>query len=417
MLRVQASVLIRQPIEEVFRFVATDFKGDHRLETPFQVTQDDPYHTFSWETLPQDEANRASFWQSSEQVHYTFDPLPEGTRVTCEIHLSLGRGFTRKLAERFLVGPLRAILKQLIANLKEQLEAPASAAPQQRKGGLEEAAPVFQPEERQKVQLKQGGQAPSRKPFPKKRVISVITGLVALLFSLAILHDYAVYQSYVQSACVITAASVNDTSSKGARYQRYYAFTVSPTGGPTYASHDFLGAYYTSDEAQAALSQYEVGATYLCWYNPANPTRAALSHAPYSFGLALLYTILAFAGYSLAIGLVLSIVVYAIVPPLYLLLCGRRTTGTIVGEVGSGRSRKVRVSYSVADRTYELTESASSLKIKIGQTLTVLFDPRGVFTSRPRSDANWVLFLGTPMTLLLLGVVLTLAYLSWFLVV
>src|ERR1700694_2563468 len=163
MLRVQASVLIRQPIEEVFRFVATDFKGDHRSETPFQVTQDDPYHTFSWETLPQDEANRASFWQGFVQVSYTFDPLPEATQVSCEYQVSLGRGFTRKLAEWYLVGSLRAVPKQLVANLKEQLEAPASAAPQQRKGGLEAAAPVVQPEERQVVQLKQGGQAPSRK--------------------------------------------------------------------------------------------------------------------------------------------------------------------------------------------------------------------------------------------------------------
>lgn len=415
MLHVEVCVLIEKPLEEVFRFVATDFKGDGRSETPFQVMQNEPYHTFSWQALPQNEANQASSWQISAQISYTFDPLPQGTRVTCEYKVSLGRGFTRKVVERFLVGSLRTQVQQYVANLKEVLEAPASTAPQEQREGPEELAPAFQREESQEVPVQQVEQGPSRKPFPKKRLILVITGLVALLCSLAILHDYSVYQNYVQSSCVITAASVIHTSNKGASYQRSYEFTVTTAAGQRYVSHDSAGDYYTSDEAQAALSQYEVGSSYPCWYNPAYPTHAALSHVPFPFGLALLYTLLAFAGYSLFIGVVVSIMVYSIVPALYLLLRGQRTTGTVIANVGTGRSRKVRASYSMADRTDEITLSGSSLKI--GQKLTLLFDPHGVFKSIPRSAAYGTLFVATPLTLVLLVTVLTLAYFLWFMAV
>ncbi|HEX9131811.1 MAG TPA: DUF3592 domain-containing protein [Ktedonobacteraceae bacterium] len=417
MIQVKVSVLIEQPIEEVFRFVATDFKGDGRSETPFEVMQHEPYHTFSWQALAQNEAHQANPLQISAQISYTFDPLPQGTRVTCEYQVSLGRGFKRKVVERLLIGSLRSQVQQNLAKLKELLEAPASAAPQEQWERQEELAPVFQGEESQEVPVQQVEQGLSRKPFPKKRLILVITGLVALLCSLSILHDYWVYQHYVHSSCVITAASVLRTSNKVASYQRSYEFTVTTAGGQTYVSHDSAGDYSTSDEAQAALPHYEVGSRYPCWYDPASPMHAALSHASVPFGLVLLYTLLAFAGYSLFIGVGLSMMVYAIVPALYLLLRGQRTTATVVDSFVEGRGRKVRVvraSYSIADRTEEITLKAGFLKI--GQKFTLLFDPHGVFKIRPRSAAYAALFVATPLTLVLLATVLTLAYVLWFVV-
>ncbi len=418
MIQVKESVLIEQPLEEVFRFVATEFKGDGRSETPFEVIQQEPYHIFSWQALPQNETHQANSLHISAQITYTFDPLPQGTSVTCEYHVSLGRGFRHKVLERFLVGSLRSQVQQNLTNLKELLETPASAAPQEQWERQEELAPVFQGEESQEVRIQQGEQVSSRKPFPKKRLILVITGLVALFCSLSILHNYWVYQHYVQSSCVITAASVERTSSKVTSYERSYAFTVTTASGQTYMSHDSTGDYATSYEAQTALPHYEIGSRYPCWYNPASPTHAALSHASVPFGVVLLYTLLAFAGYSLVIAVGLSSIVYAIVPALYLLLRGQRTTATVVDsfvERRGHKSRKVRASYSRADRTEEVTVRASFLKI--GQKFTLLIDPQGAFKILPRSAAYTTLFVATPFTLVLLASVLTLAYVFWFVVV
>jgi len=264
--------------------------------------------------------------------------------------------------------------------------------------------------------MEQVEQASSRKPFPKGRITLLITCIVSVIFSLAIIQDYSLYQSYVQSYCTITSASViaESHSKSPETYDPYYEFTVYTLNGQPYASNAFLGEYNTYDEANAALPQYAIGSNYQCWYNPADPTRAGLTHAPYPFGLALLYTALIFVGYFLGIGLVLVFVVYLIFPALYLLMRGQRTTGTVVGHIGSGRSRRARVSYSIADRAYELNASAST---PIGKTVTVLFDPRGVFKSVIRSGTYWNIYLLLPVTLFMLGALLYLAYWSWFLAV
>ncbi len=92
--------------------------------------------------------------------------------------------------------------------------------------------------------------------------------------------------------------------------------------------------------------------------------------------------------------------VYSIVPALYLLLRGQRTTGTVVDSFIEGRGRKVRqvrASYSIADRAEEITLKAGLLKI--GQKLTLLFDPHGVFKSIPRSAAYATLFVVTRLPL------------------
>lgn len=126
MLRVKASVLVHQLIEEVFRFVATDFKADRRSEIPFHITQDEPYHAFSWERDPDDSPGMRALY---EHVRYMFYPIAGETQVTCEQELSLGRGFTRKLVEWYIFIPARAYVKQCVANLKKMLEDPAAATP------------------------------------------------------------------------------------------------------------------------------------------------------------------------------------------------------------------------------------------------------------------------------------------------
>lgn len=262
--------------------------------------------------------------------------------------------------------------------------------------------------------MKQTDQTPTHKPNPKGRKTLLITSTLSLLFSLAIIHNYFLYQSYIQGSCIITSASViaQSHTKSPETYSPYYGFTVYTIGGQPYASASYLGEYNTSDEANAALTQYAVGTTYQCWYNPTDPTRAGLTHAPYPFGLALLFTLLAFIGYFLGVGLILLFVVYLIYPTFYLLRRGQETTGTVVDHVGTGRSRQARISYSIEGKTYELKTSAST---PIGKTVTVLFDPRGITKSIIRSGAYWSIFLMLPLTLFLLGTVLYLASWSWFL--
>lgn len=269
-------------------------------------------------------------------------------------------------------------------------------------------------EDKKEFQMKQFEQATSRKSFPKGRIIFLITCLVSFIFSLAPIHDYYVYQSYVQGSCVITSASVTESHSKSSTtYNLHYEFTVHTTGGQFYASHSTLGGYSTYDEAQAALPQYEVGSTYQCWYNPADPTRAGLTYAPYSIGLALLYAILAFVGYGLFIGLALWVIVL-LFPGLSLVLRGQRTTGTIVAYSGSGRSRRAVVSYSIEGRTHDIQAAING---PVGKTIIVLFDPRGVFKSVARSEAYWTNFWLLFLVLFMFGAAFFFAYWSWFLAV
>jgi hypothetical protein len=104
-------------------------------------------------------------------------------------------------------------------------------------------------------------------------------------------------QGYQSGQCTITARQLlheNSTSTStyinGTKkttstdaYAPYFEYTVRTAGGRSYTASGYDGSNtYTSDRAgqQAIVDQYNIGQSYQCWYNPANPTQAILVRHP-----------------------------------------------------------------------------------------------------------------------------------------
>ncbi len=86
-----------------------------------------------------------------------------------------------------------------------------------------------------------------------------------------LLHDVSIMTS--------TTTNGRTTSTKTDVYAPNFEYTVQTADGRSYATRGYDGwDTYTADRAgeQAIVDSYNIGQSYQCWYNPANPTQAIL---------------------------------------------------------------------------------------------------------------------------------------------
>lgn len=100
-------------------------------------------------------------------------------------------------------------------------------------------------------------------------------------------------QKYRPGQCIITAkqlehdiSTTTSTNSNGGKtttstdvYAPYFEYIVHTADGRSYSASGYDGSNtYTSDRGgqQAIVDHYNIGQSYQCWYDPANPARAVL---------------------------------------------------------------------------------------------------------------------------------------------
>jgi hypothetical protein len=125
-----------------------------------------------------------------------------------------------------------------------------------------------------------------------------------MLFALVLLavaaNQMLQEQRYQSGQCTITArqlqhevsiststnsngSTTSKTSTRTDVYAPYFEYTVRTADGRSYTASGYDGSdSYTSDRAgqQAIVDRYNIGQSYQCWYNPANPTQAILVRQP-----------------------------------------------------------------------------------------------------------------------------------------
>lgn len=94
---------------------------------------------------------------------------------------------------------------------------------------------------------------------------------IAITILLGQLHQY-IYTTFQQETCKITYEGVETYRSKSSTtYQPGFSYDVMDNRGSLVATGDSsmgLGSFSSFDDAQQAMDQYQLDATYSCWYSP-----------------------------------------------------------------------------------------------------------------------------------------------------
>jgi hypothetical protein len=129
-------------------------------------------------------------------------------------------------------------------------------------------------------------------------LIGAIFMLVGLSFLAIAIALSVQQQGYKAGQCTITAkqllhelstSTTTNTNSNGTItstsfsttdvFTPYFEYTVRTADGRNYMAYGYDGSNtYTSDRSgeQAIVDRYNIGQSYQCWYNPADPTHAIL---------------------------------------------------------------------------------------------------------------------------------------------
>jgi hypothetical protein len=131
--------------------------------------------------------------------------------------------------------------------------------------------------------------------------VFTLLGTIFILVALVLLafagNKLLKEQGYQSGQCTITARQLQHeiststtTNSNGNKittntdvYTPYFEYTVHTADGRSYTASGYDGSdTYTSDRSgqQAIVDHYNIGQSYQCWYNPANPTQAILVRHP-----------------------------------------------------------------------------------------------------------------------------------------
>ena len=128
-------------------------------------------------------------------------------------------------------------------------------------------------------------------------LLGAVFVLVALVMLAVAGNQVLQEQRYQSGQCTITARQLqhevsistgttstgSTTSTKTDVYAPNFEYTVHIPDGRSYAASGYDGSdNYTADRAgqQAIVDSYNIGQSYQCWYNPANPTQAILVRHP-----------------------------------------------------------------------------------------------------------------------------------------
>jgi hypothetical protein len=131
-------------------------------------------------------------------------------------------------------------------------------------------------------------------------LVGAVPMLVAFILLAVAGNQMLQEQGYRSGQCTITARQLQHevstttqthksgnttytTSTTADVYAPSFAYTVRTADGRSYPASGYDGSNtYTSDRAgqQAIVDHYNIGQSYQCWYNPANPTQAILVRQP-----------------------------------------------------------------------------------------------------------------------------------------
>ncbi|HET7639871.1 MAG TPA: DUF3592 domain-containing protein [Ktedonobacteraceae bacterium] len=209
--------------------------------------------------------------------------------------------------------------------------------------------------------------------------LSLLTGLVQI-------HTYLTYQTYQQGRCTITSGNTEYHSSKNSHYYTSeFRYTVLTKDGQQVDASGYKAPYtphyHTYQEARQVVDSYTVGQTYDCWYNPADPTHAALVFRGYTIndftGDYLLTSFLYLIGYSILWWLFY----YVFYRNLCLLRRGVLTQGRVVGHSvrrsRSGQRTYSRISFSPFQpyMPYQFYQVETAGAYMINSPQPVCYDP------------------------------------------
>lgn len=186
-------------------------------------------------------------------------------------------------------------------------------------------------------------------------LLSLLTGLVQI-------HTYFTYQTYRQGSCTITSGTTEYHSTKsGHYYTSDFQYTVLTADGQQVDASGYKAPYTphydTAQEAQQVVDSYTVGQVYDCWYNPADPTHAALVFNGYTINNFISDYLLTSFLYLMGFGFLWWLFYYVFYRNLCLLRRGVLTQGRVVGhsvrKTRSGRRTYSRISYSPSYMPYQ----------------------------------------------------------------
>lgn len=154
-----------------------------------------------------------------------------------------------------------------------------------------------------------GGRRPRLTQDPAMRRLFFGFLLLAALIGLVQVRNFFVYQSFEQGTCTILDGQVVKNYSRGGTYYTpVFTYLVHMKNGQTARANGYdapTQAGFSQDGAQQIVDSYALGRSYACWYDPADPTHAALRFYGESVG-----------------GLILAYVLTALLSWIFLLFFG-----------------------------------------------------------------------------------------------
>ncbi len=123
-------------------------------------------------------------------------------------------------------------------------------------------------------------------------IFAIAIGLIWAIIDLSV---HTQFQSYQAGQCTIIAKQLAQTDQSNyiptsppiiesyTTYDPNLQFTLQTADGRRYQTHGYAfvssgSPDYNQEEGQAVIDQFQVGSSYQCWYDPANPSNAILDH-------------------------------------------------------------------------------------------------------------------------------------------
>ena len=259
---------------------------------------------------------------------------------------------------------------------------------------------------------------PARRSFGCLFTILLLL-LVSLLTGLIQLHTYSTYQTYKQGSCVINSGTTTYHSTKNSHYYTAdFQYTVQANNGQQADASGYDAPYHeefnSQYDAQQVVDTYNVGEVYACWYNPANPSHAALVYRGYTINNlitdSLLTSFVSFFGF----GLLWWIFQYGFYRQICLMNRGLLTDGRVIEQFTrrgkNGTRHYSRILFYPFDDPSQSYKVVASGTYPIDSPQPVCYDPKNPknakFGDRPRGGTATISLFGVIVGILIAGGIL-----------